>query len=132
MDCSRPSDSQTAITKPSRALSENEFFHEILSWKVQNLLNSQSYGGPASLDRTSVPTSFKSMDQYYDTFKPLLFMEVWEQVVKLSCHFSRLHVKTSPRALLNCLNICKFKDYVCVLWSFTLKHLAKETDKRLC
>ncbi|XP_078359214.1 uncharacterized protein LOC144643749 isoform X2 [Oculina patagonica] len=82
MDCNRPSDSQTAITKPSRALSENEFFHEILSWKVQNLLNSQSYEGPASLDRTSVPTSFQSMDQYYNTFKPLLFMDVWEQAIK--------------------------------------------------
>lgn len=81
---SRSSVSHAAITQPSRALSEDEFFHEILSWKTERLCNVQSNGRGANLPRNyfaeTVPDSFESIDQYYNTFKPLLFMEIWEQV----------------------------------------------------
>lgn len=84
---SRPSVSQIAITKPSRALSEDEFFHKILSWKVDLLHNSQRNGRPATQPwncfAECVPECFESMDQYYNTFKPLLFMEIREQVFQL-------------------------------------------------
>lgn len=80
----RPSVSQAAITKPSRALSEDELFHEILNWKAEHLCNLQSNGRPANLPRNfsvdRVPNYFDSMDHYYKIFKPLLFMEIWEQV----------------------------------------------------
>lgn len=81
---SRSSVGHAAITQPSRALSEDEFFHEILSWKTERLCNVLSNGRVANLPRNyfadPVPNSFESIDQYYNTFKPLLFMEIWEQV----------------------------------------------------
>ena len=80
----RPSVSQAAITKPTRALSEHELFHDILNWKAERLLHLQSNGRPATYLRNAkvdrVPNSFDSMDHYYKTFKPLLLMEIWEQV----------------------------------------------------
>ena len=81
-----PQAGKPAETKPSKALKEEELFYEILTWKVLNLGKPEKNERPASLPRklTAVPvpekTGFESMDQYYDTFKPLLFMEIWEQV----------------------------------------------------
>lgn len=75
-----------AKTAPSKALTDDEFFHEILSWIVAKLGEPGTNERAASLPRkfTTVPPpekfAFDSMDQYYDTFKPLLFMEIWEQV----------------------------------------------------
>ena len=81
---SRSSVSHAAITQPSKALSEDDFLHEILSWKTERLCNMPSNGRAASLPRNyfadPVPPSFESIDQYYNIFKPLLFMEIWEEV----------------------------------------------------
>ena len=81
----RPSVSQAANTKPTKALSEDELFHEILNWKAERLYKLQSNKRPANLPRNNlladrVPNCFDSMDDYYKIFKPLLFMEIWEQV----------------------------------------------------
>ena len=81
----RPSVNQTANTKPTKALSEDELFHEILNWKAERLCRLQSNKRPANLPRNNlladrVPNCFDSMDDYYKIFKPLLFMEIWEQV----------------------------------------------------
>jgi len=81
----RPSVSQAANTKPTRALSEDELFREILNWKAERLCNKQSNGRPASLPHNNflvhrVPNYFDSIDHYYKIFKPLLLMEIWEQV----------------------------------------------------
>ena len=83
----RPSVSQAAKTKPTRALTEDDLFHEILKWKAERLCNLQSNRRPASLPHNNflverVPNYFDSMDHYYKTFKPLLLMEIWEQVFK--------------------------------------------------
>lgn len=81
---SRPASNQMANTKPTRALSEDVFFREILSWQVEHFLNSQSNGRSAPLPQNysagRVPECFTSMDEYYKIFKPLLFMEIWQQV----------------------------------------------------
>ena len=81
----RPSVSQAANTKPTRALSEDVLFHEILNWKAERLCKLQSNNRPACLPRDNlsvqrVPNFFESMDAYYKTFKPLLLVEIWEQV----------------------------------------------------
>lgn len=89
-----------AITTPQRALTEDEFFHEILSWKAVDL------GNPDSRKKTSIlsrrypvlfmpdRSGFDSMDQYHDTFKPLLFMEIWAKVILFTLiHYVR--VKTT-------------------------------------
>lgn len=72
---SKPADEIPKIT-----LTEDEFFHEILGWNVEHLGKSSEL--PWKLTAVPVPekTGFDSMDQYYDTFKPLLFMEIWAQV----------------------------------------------------
>ena len=70
--------SKPAVEIPKKTLTEDEFFHEILGWNVEHL------GEMSELKLTAVPVpekiGFDSMDQYYDTFKPLLFMEIWAQV----------------------------------------------------
>ena len=91
----RPSVSQPAITKPTRALSEDELFRTILNWKAERLCRLQSNGRPASrpcdIEINRVPSYFDSMDQYYNTFKPLLFTEFWEQVFsKFVCFVSHI------------------------------------------
>ena len=82
----RPSVSQAANTKPTRALSEDELFHEIFNWKAERLCKLQSDKKPAILPRDNfkvdlVPNSFDSMDDYYKVFKPLLLLEIWGQVI---------------------------------------------------
>ena len=77
---------QAAITKPSRALSEDDFFREILTWRVDHFFESLRNGRSTTLPRNyvadRVPESFNSMDEYYKIFKPLLFMEIWQQVLE--------------------------------------------------
>ena len=70
--------SKPADEIPKRTLTEDEFFHVILGWNVEHLGKISEL----KLTAVSVPekTGFDSMDQYYDTFKPLLFMEIWAQV----------------------------------------------------
>ena len=77
---------QAAITKPSRVLSEDDFFREILTWRVDHFFESLRNGRSTTLPRNyvadRVPESFNSMDEYYKIFKPLLFMEIWQQVLE--------------------------------------------------
>ena len=77
---------QAAITKPTRVLSEDDFFREILTWRVdhffESLRNSRSTTLPRNYVADRVPESFNSMDEYYKIFKPLLFMEIWQQVLE--------------------------------------------------
>ena len=67
-----------AIKTPTRVLKEELFFHEILNWNVSCLGNPKrniKFANPSP-----VPEGFDSIDQYYETFTPLLFLEVLEQV----------------------------------------------------
>ena len=77
---------QAAITKPTRVLSEDDFFREILTWRVDHFFESLRNGRSTTLPRNyvadRVPESFNSMDEYYKIFKPLLFMEIWQQVLE--------------------------------------------------
>ena len=81
--------SKPAITTPSKALTEEEFFRKILSVNVADLGNPERHDRRARLPRGLTPvlgpvtTCFESMDQYYDTFKPLFFIELWEKVRQL-------------------------------------------------
>lgn len=88
-----------AITTPQRALTEDDFFHEILSWEAVDLGSSESRKKTSLLPRRYsvllMPdrSGFDSMDQYHDTFKPLLFMEIWAKVM-LFALIHHIRVKT--------------------------------------
>ena len=79
-----------AITTPRKGLREEEFFRTILRLNVADLVyperNGRAHGPPRELPSVSGPvrTCFDSIDQYYDTFKPLFFLEIWEKVGLLS------------------------------------------------
>ena len=84
-----PPQPKAASTKPSRALTEDDFLHEILRWKVPVRQESRKRGAMPEMwigRLKHVPYSFDSMDEYYETFRPLLFVELWEQVIGLFCH----------------------------------------------
>lgn len=76
-----------AIITPKKDLTEDEFFLEILNWKVQSLEDPENNKKHSFLPRKfpviCIPerSGFDSMDQYHDTFKPLLFMEIWAKAV---------------------------------------------------
>ena len=79
-----------AITTPRKGLREEEFFRTILRLNVADLVyperNGRAHAPPRGLPSVSGPvrTCFDSIDQYYDTFKPLFFLEIWEKVGLLS------------------------------------------------
>ena len=79
-----------AITTPRKVLREEEFFRTILRLNVADLVyperNGRAHAPPRGLPSVSGPvkTCFDSIDQYYDTFKPLFFLEIWEKVGLLS------------------------------------------------
>lgn len=73
--------SKPAIKTPTRVLKEELFFHEILNWNVSCLGNSKrniKFANPSP-----IPEGFDSIDQYYETFTPLLFVEILEQVCEM-------------------------------------------------
>lgn len=70
-----------AIKTPTRVLKEELFFHEILNWNVSCLGNPKrniKFANPSP-----IPEGFDSIDQYYETFTPLLFVEILEQVCEM-------------------------------------------------
>lgn len=75
-----------AVTTPRNVLREEEFFRTILRLNVADLVyperNGRAHGPPRELPSVSGPvkTCFESIDEYYDTFKPLFFLEIWEKV----------------------------------------------------
>ena len=81
-----------AITtkRKRKVLREEEFFRTILRLNVADLVyperNGRAHAPPRGLPSVSGPvkTCFDSIDQYYDTFKPLFFLEIWEKVGLLS------------------------------------------------
>ena len=73
--------SKPAIKTPTRVLKEELFFHEILNWNVSCLGNPKrniKFANPSP-----IPEGFDSIDQYYETFTPLLFVEILEQVCEM-------------------------------------------------
>ena len=120
------------ITTPKKALTEDEFFHEILHWNVINLGNPERNEKAASLPRkfAAVPvpekTGFDSMDQYYDTFKPLLFMETWEQVWRFEWRVLfdfelRLYIVANRLMCCWCSPIMTEEQYNSDGWNCTVK-----------
>ena len=74
--------SKPAIKTPTRVLKEELFFHEILNWNVSCLGKSKrkiKFANPSP-----IPEGFDSIDQYYETFTPLLFVEILEQVCEMN------------------------------------------------
>lgn len=75
-----------AVTTPGKELTDDEFFHEVVSWNVAHLEYPKNKGKNAGLPHNfpvfPMPEKegFDSMDQYYETLKPLLFMEIWAKV----------------------------------------------------
>ena len=73
--------SKPAIKTPTRVLKEELFFHEILNWNVSCLGNSKR--NIKFANSSPIPEGFDSIDQYYETFTPLLFVEILEQVCEM-------------------------------------------------
>ena len=70
-----------AVTEPKKPITVEDFLREVLEWKVQWLREGNGRGLPKEhLGSCVVPLSFDNMDVYYNTFRPLMLLETWEQV----------------------------------------------------
>ena len=70
-----------AVTEPKKPITVEDFLREVLEWKVQWLREGNGRGLPKEhLGSCVVPFSFDNMDVYYNTFRPLMLLETWEQV----------------------------------------------------
>ncbi|CAB4007144.1 Hypothetical predicted protein, partial [Paramuricea clavata] len=66
-------------TKPSKPLTMEELYHVILKWDPTMLMKNFT---PDIRNCGQVRLIYETMDDYYNVFKPLLFLECWAQALR--------------------------------------------------